>query len=202
MDTGRIAILAIAGVAVLIGLGYFGLYAVIGQSDTRSEFTSEDISFKYDPGWSLHPGEPDVVGGQRVVAHLASFGLRPEELCNRAGEPCLTTGESMPEGQVSMVITAWREGTPQVPEPGTEFMVGGAPAARDVVQVEDVFTAWWQLSPPDFPDQWIEVRADFRARRQIDVNRAFEAIHVVLDSVEFGTESQGVGVTPTPARAR
>lgn len=202
MDTGRIAILVVAGVAILVGLGYLGLYAAIGQSDIRSEFTSEEISFKYEPGWSAHPGEPEVVDGQRVVAHVASFGLRPDELCTRAGEPCLTTGETMPEGEVSIVITAWTGGTPPIPAPTSDFVVGGEPAPAEVTRVEDVFVAWWQLSPPDFPDRWIEVRADFRASHQIEVSRAFVAIQDLLATVEFDAESQGVGVMPTPAGAR
>jgi len=189
LDSGRITVLVIAGVAVLVGVVLIGLNAVAGPTDFRSEFTDAEISFKYDAGWTVYPGEPELVGGHRVVAQMASFGLTSDELCTSAGQPCLTTGDLMPDGEVAVVITAWSDGAPPEPEPEPEpvTIIGGEPAAVEVTQVADVFVAWWQLSPPGFPDRWIEVRADFRASRDVDGSRIFRALQDLLDSVEFGS---------------
>jgi hypothetical protein len=135
------------------------------------------------------------VDGHRVVAHLADVGLDPTERCTTAGDPCLTTGERMPDGRVGVVITAWSEGSPPEPEPVTErpfgldadAIIGGKPAAMEVTEVDDVFVVWWQLSPNDFPDRWIEVRADFRAANRIDRDRIFVTLQTLLDSVELGS---------------
>ena len=193
MDSGRNVALVLIGVAVLVGGALIGMNAVFGPSDPRSEFTSDEISFKVDPGWAVYPGEDEVARGHRVIAHLARFGLAAEEQCTAAGEPCLMVGETMPAGEVSVVFTEWSEGTPPEPEPVTsrpygldaDDIIGGEPAVLEVTQVDDVYVAWWQLSPPGFPDRWIEVRADFRVSRQIDVDRIFPALQALLDSVEF-----------------
>ena len=193
MDRGRNVALVVIGVAVLVGGALIGMNAVFGPSDPRSQFTSDEISFKVEPGWSVYPGGEEVADGHRVIAHLASYALAPGEECTSPGEPCLMVGETMPAGQVSVLVTAWSEGTPPEPEPvvsrpfglDADDVIGGKPAVVEVTQVDDVYVAWWQLSPPGFPDRWIEVRADFRARRQIDVDRIFPALQARLDSVQF-----------------
>lgn len=193
MDNGATAFLVIASVVAIIGAVMLGIYTAFGQADPRAEFVAEEISFRYEPDWSVYPGNGEVVGGQRVIAHLASFGLRPEEQCVNPAEACHVTGETMPEAQVSMVITSWSEGTPPEPEPVTsrpfgldaDDIIDGRPAAFEVIQTGDVFVVWWQLSPPGFPDRWIEVRADFRASHPIDRERIFPTIQALLESVEF-----------------
>ena len=114
-------------------------------------------------------------------------------MCTTAREACLVTGETIPDAEVSMVITAFNEGIPPEPEPVTrrpfgldaDGIIGGQPAAFEVIQTDDVFVVWWQLSPPGFPDRWIEVRADFRASNAIDRERIFPTIQALLESVEF-----------------
>ena len=193
MDNGATAFLVIASAVAIIGAVMLGIYSAFGQEDARQEFASDEISFRYEQGWSLYPGDADAVNGQRVIAHVASFGLQPDEQCTSPSEACLVTGETMPEAQVSVVITAFNEGTPPEPEPVTrrpygldaDGIIGGKPAAFEVVQTQDVFVVWWQLSPPGFPDRWIEVRADFRASHPIDRERIFPTIQALLESVEF-----------------
>ena len=194
MDNGRWVFLVIAGAVVLVGAAMLGINAAFGQSDPRSEFVGEELTFKYDQGWSVYPGDEEVVDGRRVIAHLATFGLLDEEQCTRPAQACHLTGERMPEGQVSVVITLFTEGTPPEPEPVTtrpygldaDAIIGGQPAVVEVTRVQDVFVAWWQLSPPGFPDRWIEVRADFRASHPIDQDRIFPAVQSVVESMEFG----------------
>jgi hypothetical protein len=194
MDNGRWVFLVIAGAVVLVGAAMIGISAAVGQQDPRSDFVSSELTFKHDQGWTVYLGDGDVVDGQHVIAQIASFGLTDEEKCTSAGNACLLTGERMPEGQVSVVITSFSEGTPPEPEPVTtrpygldaDAMIGGKPAAVEITEVDDVFVAWWQLSPPGFPDRWIEVRADFRAPHPIDRDRIFGALTSLMDSVEFG----------------
>ena len=81
---------------------------------------------------------------------------------------------------------------PPVPDPvvsrpfglDADAMIGGRPAAAELRQVEDGVIAWWQLSPPDFPDRWIEVRADIGGR-PLDRDRVLSQIQAVLDTLEF-----------------
>jgi hypothetical protein len=193
MDSGATAFLVIASAIAIVGAVMLGIYTAFGQPDSREEFVSDEISFRYEQDWSLYPGESEEVAGQRVIAHLASFGLRPEEQCTNPGQACHTTGETIPEAQVSMVITSFSEGIPPEPEPVTsrpfgldaDDTIGGQPAAFEVIQADDVFVVWWQLSPPGFPDRWIEVRADFRASHPVDRERIFPTIQALLESVEF-----------------
>jgi hypothetical protein len=193
MDNGATAFLVIASAIAIVGAVMLGIYTAVGQEDPRQEFVGDEISFRYEPGWSLYPGDAETVAGQRVIAHLASFGLRPEEQCTDPREACHLTGETMPEAQVSMVITAWSQGIPPEPEPVTsrpfgldaDGIIGGRPAAFEVIQADDVFVVWWQLSPPGFPERWIEVRADFRASHPVDRDRIFPTIQALLESVEF-----------------
>jgi hypothetical protein len=193
MDNGPLAFLVIASAVAIVGAVTLGIYSAFGTEDPRAEFVSDEISFRYEQGWTIYPGDGEVVGGQRVIAHLASYGLLPEEQCTSPGEACHVTGETMPEAQVSMLITSWNEGIPPEPEPvrslpnglSADGIIGGQPAAFEVVQEDDVFVVWWQLSPPGFPDRWIEVRADFRASHPIDRDRIFPAIQALLESVEF-----------------
>jgi hypothetical protein len=193
MDNGPVAVLVIASAIAIVGAVMLGIYSAFGQEDARQEFVGDEITFRYEQGWSLYPGDADVVGGERVIAHLASFGLRPEEQCTSPGEACITTGETIPEAQVSMVVKAFTEGTPPEPEPVTsrpfgldaDDIIGGRPAVFEIIEADDVFVVWWQLSPPGFPDRWIEVRADFRASHPIDRDRIIPTIQALLESVEF-----------------
>lgn len=194
MDSGRWVFLVIAGAFVLVGAAMIGINAAFGQQDGRSDFTSEELTLKHEPSWSVYPGDAEVVDGRRVIAQLASFGLLDEERCTAARKPCLLTGERMPEAQVSVVITSFTEGTPPEPEPvvarpyglDADAIIGGKPAVVEITEVDDVYVAWWQLSPPGFPDRWIQVRADFRAPHPIDRDRIINALQMLVDSMEFG----------------
>jgi len=141
---------------------------------------------------------PEVAGDPAFEA-ASNLGLKADAcallvvLWVRLVLPRRQTGERMPEAQVSMVITSFNQGTPPEPEPVTrrpygldaDDIIGGQPAAFEVIEADDVFVVWWQLSPPGFPDRWIEVRADFRASHPIDRDRIFPTIQALLESVEF-----------------
>ena len=73
----------------------------------------------------------------------------------------------IPPGEGLILITSHASGTPPVPEPvrqlpggaDADAIIGGEPAAHTRTELEDGLTLdWWQLSPPGFPDRWIEVR--------------------------------------------
>ena len=67
-----------------------------------------------------------------------------------------------------------------------DAIIGGRPAAFDRRGIDQGATVlWWQLSPPGFPDRWIEVRAVIRGLSldQADVQAEVDR---VLETVSFG----------------
>ena len=66
-----------------------------------------------------------------------------------------------------------------------DAIIGGKPAAFELREVaDDSVVAWWQLSPPGFPDRWIEVRAEISGQ-EIEREGMLEALGALMASLEF-----------------
>ena len=109
------------------------------------------------------------------------------------GEPCAIDGDAIPPGEASIVITAWDAGTPPVPDPvvtrpfglDADAVIGGKPAAIDTQDLgDDTILVWYQLSPPGFPERWIEVNVLVHGR-SLDQADILGEVALVLDTVEF-----------------
>ena len=191
-ESGWLAVGVVAGIGLLVAALMIGVSMAVQPVDDRLTFESDELTFAYPSDWILAPGNPADPPQHHVIAHLATWGADPEELCTSFGEACALAAGEAPPGEASIVITAWAEGTPPVPDPvvsrpfglDADAMIGGRPAAAELRQVEDGVIAWWQLSPPDFPDRWIEVRADIGGR-PLDRDRVLSQIQAVLDTLEF-----------------
>jgi hypothetical protein len=130
------------------------------------------------------------------VAHLATWNTDPTELCTTYGEECGIQAAAIPRGEALILVTSHEGGTPPVPDPVTtlpygldaDAMIGGRPAAFELTRVEPgLALAWWQLSPPGFPDRWIEVRA--LIRESVPPQGSSEMlgeIEAMLTTVRFG----------------
>jgi hypothetical protein len=190
------AVVAIAGVLVA------GVMIVLSQStaatptildESAVTFAADGLSLRYPESWSVAAGEETASeASNRVVAHLTTFGIEPEEACTTFHEPCGVTGNAIPAGEASIVITAWEVGTPPVRNPvrdvpaGLEAdrMIGGEPAAFELEPLDGGAVAWWQLSPPGFPDRWFEVRADFSGQRP-ELDEMINQVDSVLGTIRF-----------------
>ena len=193
MDSGWVAFGVVAGVAVLVAALMIGVSVASQAADDRLLFASNELEFAYPPDWNLAPGMDDAPAEHRVIAHLVTFAVEPAELCTSFADACDLTGAAIPPGEASIVITAWEGGTPPVPDPvvtrpfglDADDIIGGEPAAFEIRQSEDDTTiAWWQLSPPGFPDRWIEIRADIGGQR-LEQTTMLDEIQAVLDTIEF-----------------
>lgn len=193
MDSGWAAFGVMAGVVLVVGVSMIGLSLVASPSDDRIGFESADLRLRHPPDWVVAPGDASDPEGHRVVAHLVTFGTEPSELCTTYGADCDLEPDDIPSGEASIVITAWEGGEPPVPEPviarpaglSADAIIAGRPAAieRRVVDAETA-VVWYQLSPPDFPDRWIEVTAIVRGL-ELDQADVLHEIDRVLDTIEF-----------------
>jgi DnaJ domain len=182
----RIAGIAI-GILTIVALIVAALTLSAGPPADANTFDGSDVSFVYPADWTLAAGEPGQDPAHRVIAHLVTFPVADDELCTTFDDACKLTGDGMPAVGASIVVTAWEGGTPRIADPVDldDREIGGAPSAFRVEREglrETV--AWWQLSPPGFPDRWIEVRADI-AGLQRERQDFFDEIVSVLDSLEF-----------------
>ncbi|MGH2386070.1 MAG: J domain-containing protein, partial [Candidatus Limnocylindria bacterium] len=193
MDSGWVAFGVVAAVALLVGVLMIGVSVASQPVDGRLRFTSDQLEFAYPPDWTLAPGADDEPAEHRVVAHLVTFGVEPANLCTSFADPCDLAGAAIPPGEASIVITAWEGGTPPVPDPvvarpfglDADDIIGGEPAAREVREGEDETSiVWWQLSPPGFPDRWIEIRAEIGGQR-LEQATMLDEIQAVLDTIQF-----------------
>lgn len=179
--------LIVAGVMVLIGLTSVGDGEPAGRV-----FSSIELRFTHPDDWRVTAGEGDEAS-HRVVAHAATFEFDEQLRCTTFASPCALTGDAIPPGEASIVITAWSGGTPPVPDPvrsrpyglDADRIIGGAPAAFRFELQEEGAVAWWQLSPPGFPDQWIEVQAEISGQER-EVTSMLAEIEGVLSTLEFG----------------
>ncbi len=179
---------------MIIGALMVGVIAATAPPDGRGTFEGPDVTFRYPAGWSLRPGDGTDSPQHRVIAHIVSFSPAEDEWCTSFDEPCSLSGSAVPAGTASVVITAWEGGTPPEPEPVTrrpfgldaDAIIGGAPAVFEQRLFADGpgLEAWWQLSPPGFPDRWIEVRADI-AGFALQTSDLIDDINGMLSSLEF-----------------
>jgi hypothetical protein len=182
----RIAGVAI-GVLAVVALVGAGLILSADPPEELSTFENADVTFTYPADWIRNGGDPNQDPAHRVIVHLVTFPVSEDEECTSFDEPCPLTGEGMPAAGASVVMTAWEGGTPRIsdPEDLDADEVGGAPAAFRVERSGRRETvAWWQLSPPGFPDRWIEVRADI-AGLQRERQDLFDEVVEMLESLEF-----------------
>ena len=194
MDSGWVAIGTVAAVTLLLAVAMIGVSVASQAPDDRLRFTGDVLEFAYPSDWSLFPGDGDSPN-HRVVAHVVTFGIEPAQQCTSFADACDLTGETIPAEEASIVITEWRGGTAPVPDPvgvDADVTIGGQPAVFEVRQSRDATTiAWWQLSPPGFPNRWIEVRAEIAGRRPQQAIMLGE-IRAVLDTVAFPGDEQAL----------
>lgn len=193
MDSGWLVTGVVAAIAGLLAVLMIGLTVASAPPDGRLRFESADLSFAYPADWILAPGDGFDPADHRVVAHVVTFGVEADQLCTRFGRLCALTGDAIPAGEASITITAWRGGTPPEPEPvrsrpfglDADAMIAGRPAATEIREVDaDSAIAWWQLSPPGFPDRWIEVHAEV-AGQELERTEMIDRIGAMLESVHF-----------------
>ena len=193
MDSGWVAIGVLASVALVVAALMIGVSMASQPADDRIRFASDELSFLRPPEWTVVAGDDTDPRDYRVIAHLATFGLEPGQECTSFADPCDLAGDDVPPGEASIVITAWEGGTPPVPDPiisrpfglDADRMIGDEPAAFELrEQSRDRAVAWWQLSPPGFPDRWIEVRAEIGGQ-QLERTEMIAQIDGVLATLTF-----------------
>ena len=193
MDSGWVAIGVLASVALVVAALMIGVSLASQPTDDRLRFAGEELTFAYPPDWILAPGDETDPADHRVIAHLVTFAVEPEQLCTSFADPCQLSGRAIPHGEASVEITAWEGGTPPVPDPvisrpfglDADAIIGGKPAAFELREVaDDSVVAWWQLSPPGFPDRWIEVRAEISGQ-EIEREGMLGALGGLMASLQF-----------------
>jgi len=192
MDSGWAAIAVVGIVAVLVGASMIALSLIATPVAATQVFEDDALRFTYPTDWIAERGEP-ATAEHRVVAHLVSFDIGRDALCTSFGRPCELVPEDVPFGETSIVITAWEGGEPPVRDPvvslpgglNADAIIGGRPAALEVRAIDADATAyWWQLSPPGFPDRWIEVTAIIRGL-VLEETGVLSDIEAMLNTVEF-----------------
>ncbi len=190
-DSGWLAA-AVAGAMILMVV-LVGIVLTAGApagAGTPSAF--DDVSLVLPEDWSAFEGDGTDPAGHRVLAHIVSYEIAPTERCTSFDDACPIEPSAVPPDAASVVITAWAEGTPPVPDPiltrpfgrDAERIIGGEPAAFELRRVQDGAIAWWQLSPPGFPDRWIEVEAHLGGGR-FDQDRSVREIDEMLQTLRF-----------------
>ena len=191
-----------AAVVLIAGAVVGGVMIVLGQAlaapptildEPAVAFTDEGMSLQHPESWRVAVGDTTPAeASHRVVAHITTFEIGPEQACTSFDAPCTVTGGAIPAGEASIVITAWQDGTPPEPDPlqklpaglDADRIIGGEPAAFELERAEDGAMAWWQLSPRGFPDRWFEVRADISGQR-LEQDELITQIDTVLATVRF-----------------
>jgi hypothetical protein len=193
MDSGWLAAGVVAIVVALVAVVML-VVSALPASDAAEPagigFDAGELTFRHPDGWQVAPG--DDAGDPRILAHLATFAVDPESMCTRLDRECAVTGDSIPAGNASILISAWAAGTPPVVDPvirrpyGLDVarIIGDAPAAFRFTGGTDAAVAWWQLSPPGFPDRWIEVHAELSGGR-LEQETLLNEIDAFLQTVEF-----------------
>jgi hypothetical protein len=193
MDSPWLVAGVVALIAIVVGALMVGVSLASAPPDDRATFTSDDLELRYPATWSAATGEPGQPAEHRVIGHLVSFPTDGDELCTTWGASCTLEAEEIPAGEASVLLIARSGGTPPVPEPVTnrpygldaDDMIGGQPAAieRHILGPETT-EVWWQLSPPGFPDRWIEVHAVVAGLGPEQDEVLGEIAHM-LESLEF-----------------
>jgi hypothetical protein len=193
MDSGWVAIGVVAGVIAIVAAVMIVISALPTSEAAEpagTAFDAADITFRYPDGWEVARG--DDGGDPRVLAHVTTFDVDAEEMCTRLDRECAVTGDAIPAGNASVLITAWETGTPPVFDPITRRpygldvarVIGGEPAAFRFTGGTDAAVGWWQLSPPGFPERWIEVHAELSGGR-LEQQTLLTEVDAFLQTVEF-----------------
>jgi hypothetical protein len=185
MDSGWL-VAAIVGVVILVVGGIMVLVVMVAEAPSRTiTYAGDELRFEYPDTWHLTEADRPDASGRRVVAHLTSFSTGADERCLTFSVRCRWEGEALPFGGASVQVIAWDFGPPPDPSPNADLLIGGEPAVHAQTTVGgEMLSAWWQLSPPGFPDRWIEVRAEIRGG-ELERRRRMAELEEVLRSVEF-----------------
>ena len=185
MDSGVLVAAVVATIALAVG-GIMVVVAMVAGPPSRTlTYLGDEVRFQYPDTWSLTEAGDPAAAGHHVVAHLTSFSTGSDERCLVFSERCRWEGETLPSGGASVQIVEWDFGPPPDPDPSDELVIGGQPAVHAQTTVGgEMLSAWWQLSPPGFPDRWIEVRAEIRGG-ELERGRRMAEILTMLDSLTF-----------------
>lgn len=183
LDSGWVAAGVVVVIAAVVG-GVMLLVLLLAELPVRTiTYDGDEVRFAYPDAWTLTTREDD--GEHRVIAHLTSFPTGPDERCLTFAERCRWEGGTLPAGGASVQVIAWDTGPPPEPNPSDAELIGGQPSAHAQTTVGDeMLSAWWQLSPPGFPDRWIEIRAEIRGG-DLERARRMAQLDEMLDSLEF-----------------
>jgi hypothetical protein len=187
MERPQVVAAAVLGVLALVALVVAVISLAAGPQVSTTRFESSDVTFTYPSDWTVGDGVTGQDRAHRVIAHLVTFPVTEGELCTTFDDPCPLAAGGMPAVGASVVITAWEGGTPRIADPAdlTAGDIGGAPSAFRIERSGPRETvAWWQLSPPGFPDRWIEVHADI-AGLQRERQAMLDEVVAMLESLEF-----------------
>ena len=202
-DSGWLA-LVVAALLLVLFIGGVGIVSQMpfntveppdggAPVDAASEiFAADGLRFAYPEGWTVVGGADDGSRTHGIVAHVVTFDLAGADPCVDLADPCAVTGDAIPAGQISVIVTRWEGGTPPVPEPlrrrafglDADRIIGGEPAAFRWDSGAERAIGWWQLSPPGFPDRWYEVVAEIRGREREQLE-GLEAVDAMLSTLEF-----------------
>jgi len=199
-DSAWLAVAVLGVSALLVATVMVFINAAMGPApsvlDDGETFSSSEIAFVHPPSWTVVPGVADQPPDHRVIAHISSFGIEPGQACTDITSTCGLTPDEVPPGEASIIITSWSEGPPPIPDPitqlpagpGTDATIGGEPAAFSWRSTDDGAVAWWQLSPPGFPDRWIEVHASLGGR-ELEQRDGLAKVNEVLATIQFPSPS-------------
>lgn len=192
-DTAWFAIAVTAAAALLLGLAMVGIALTGGSDPAAARIELDGVSLEVPDGWTAHAGDGTDSASHRVLAHLLTFSAAPTELCTSFDDRCPLSPGTVPAGEASVVITAWAEGSPPVPDPiiarpfgrDAERIIGGQPAAFELRRLGDGAIAWWQISPPGFPHRWIEITAYLGGAGRFEQDRNVRDIDAMLLTLHF-----------------
>lgn len=185
MDSGWLVAVGVIGFTVVLGGLMLSLSLAVGPTTQTRSFTSDGITFDYPTAWRLTPATEDEDATHRVIAHLTSFSTDADERCTVFTTRCRWEERALPAGGASVQVFEYTGVPPPEPNPDEGVLIGGRPSAQAQTTIGDEFlSAWWQLSPPDFPDRWIEVRAEIRGG-SLERGRRMAEIDSILGSLEF-----------------
>lgn len=195
-DSGWLAVVVLIVGSVLVGgtmLGLASLAENLPQDDGLATFTEPGLfNVSYPEEWNVAPGDGSDPDAHRVLAHVLTFDGDPARGCTAFGDRCGYTGDDIPPRNASIIFTAHAAGAPPVPDPivsrpfglDADRIIGGEPAVFETHAFDGGRIAWWQLSPPGFPDRWIEVYAEVSGR-DLDTIAVLEEIDAMLSTLEW-----------------
>ncbi len=109
MDSGWLAAGVVAMVALVVGTIMLGISLVTPPFDDRVEVIDAAVTFDVPPDWVIGEGDIVQADGHRVIAHLVTFPVEPDELCTSFDDPCDISGDAIPAGEASIIVTEWTE---------------------------------------------------------------------------------------------